>query len=138
VSSPSASPYYKTNLSWPLSRAGWGFTRVTLVERVETALVHLAETKRGAYYADPEYGTIVYRLRTQNNTDSLRLAVVEDLRRAAATYVPDAIIHDMTVETIDSDESSLRVSVYWTLRGMTTQRAGGEPASKYNIAQLTI
>lgn len=138
MSSPSASPYYKTNLAWPLKRTGWGFQRVTLVERVETALVHLAETKRGSYYADPEYGTIIYRLRTQAISTDLREVILEDLRRAAASYVPDALVHNLKVETIDADECSIRVSIYWTFRGMSTQRAGGEAATQYNIATLTL
>lgn len=139
MGAPSSAPYYKANLAWPVARSGWGFTRVTLVERYETAIIHLMSTKRGSYYADPEYGSIVYRLRTQNITDGLRELVLEDVRRGTATYIPDILVYDLRVETIDSDECSYRVSAFWNIRGATpTQKSGGEPASRYNVAALLI
>jgi hypothetical protein len=115
--------YHKRNLAWPLSRTGAGFKQVSLVERYETALRHLVRTHKGAFYADPEYGTVCYRIRTQNMTDALVQACLEDIRRGAARYIPDIIVHDLVTE-VDEDAHKFTLSVFWTIRGATQQVHG--------------
>lgn len=120
---PSTAPYHKRNLGWPLSWEGSGFGQRTLIERYESALKHLALTPRGSYYADSGYGTLLYRMRTQNMTPGLVGALLEDLRAGAAKYVPDIVIQDLEAE-IEADEHLLRVFVKWSVRGTDREMHG--------------
>jgi len=115
--------YHKRNLVFPLQRSGRGFRQAVLIERFEAALLHLAATKKGAYYGDPNYGTIVYRLRTQDMTEALRQAALESLRYGAGVYIPDIQVHDLKSE-IDDDLHKNTLSIFWTIRGATNQMHG--------------
>jgi phage baseplate assembly protein W len=86
-------------------------------------LKHLALTPRGSYYADAGYGTLLYRMRTQNMTAGMTGALLEDLRAGAAKYIPDIVIQDLEAE-MEMDEHLLRVFVKWSVRGADREMHG--------------
>lgn len=119
----SSTPYHKRNLGWSLSWEGGSFGQRTLVERFESALIHLAKTPKGSYYADPDYGTNVYRLRTQNMNEGLIAAILQDVKLGVSKYVPDIVINDLLAE-IDMDAHSLKVWVKWSVKGADSEMHG--------------
>jgi len=124
-------PYHKRNLGWPLARRGGGFRQLTLVDRYEAALYHLALTPRRSLYHDPRYGSVLYRLRTQNVTEALLQAVLEDLKRGAALYIPDIVITSIEAE-MDMDEHKVKVSLFWVVRN-ANQSMGGDLSKEHTL-----
>jgi hypothetical protein len=122
----SRSAYAKRNLAWPLSWRGGGFHQVTLAQRYEAALLHLLRTPQGALYYEPDYGSLVYQLRTQNmqrGPDGKTAKVLAFLRMSAAKYIPDIQIIDLISE-LHEDDQRLKISCVWVIREATVQMHG--------------
>jgi len=131
----SSAAYHKRNLGWPLSRHGSGFRQMTLVARFDAALRHLALTPRGSYYSDSEYGTSLYKLRTQSMSEDLLQAATAEVQRAVATYVPDIVVTDVQ-GVRDDDANKLSVNIFWTIRA-ASQQLHGELA-KQNVSSVRL
>jgi phage baseplate assembly protein W len=114
----SRSAYAKQNLAWPLLWEGAGFRRVTLATRYEAALRHMLNTPQGSLYYEPDYGSTIYRIRTQGmqreRTGHIAAALAH-LRSAAAKYIPDIQVVDLTAE-LNEDDQKLRISCVWIIR----------------------
>lgn len=127
--------YHKRNLYWPMSRRRGGMRQASLLDRLEVALFRLMNVKRGSYYSDPEYGSTIYRLRTQGLSEGMREVVYADLQQSVAKYIPDIVLYQFTVVKSDEDQS-LTVSVTWGIRGATEQQHG--ELAKKRITTTTV
>jgi len=114
-------------LGWPMAWSRNGFERLQGVARVRGALEHLVRTPLGAYWVDPQYGTIFHKLRTQGMTldegtedgGGLSAVAVSHFQQQAAVYVPSAVIHGVTPRV--NPGSRLVIHVIWTVAS-----AGGQ------------
>jgi len=111
----SRAAYHKRNLGWPLAWVGGQLRQVTLAERYESAIRHLLHTPLNSLYYAPDYGTIVYRLRTQGANPTMIDVSVAQLRQVCGKYIPDVQIIDLVVEWQD-DEQKLKIVCIWLIR----------------------
>jgi len=115
--------YYKTNLAWPLLWSSPGLRTVMLAKRYETAVRQLLMTPIGSLYADPGYGTTIYRLRGQPLNPGKIGVMLAQLRDACGKYIPDIQVIDLQAK-IDQDEEKLQVLCVWIIRNATAQSHG--------------
>lgn len=115
--------YYKQNLAWPLSWPGPGLKTVSLAERYETAIRQLLMTPVGSLYADPSYGTTIYKIRGQPLNPGKIGIVLAQLRDVTAKYIPDIQIIDLQAE-VDQDDMKLKVTCTWIIRNASAQMHG--------------
>ena len=118
AASTSRSPYAKQNIGWPLQTAAGRLRQVTLVERYDSAVRHLLHTPYGSLWYAPDYGSLVYKLRTQGIVRGERMRVAEvvaRLRQSAQKYIPDVLIVDLATEMLE-EEQKLRVLGTWVIR----------------------
>lgn len=125
----SRAAYYKQNLSWPISWPGPGLRLVSLAARYEAAIRQLMMTPLGSLYADPGYGTVIYRLRGQSLNLGKIGVLLAQLRDACAKYIPDIQIIDLTAE-VDQDQERLKVMSIWIIRSATAQMHGSLAGQK--------
>jgi phage baseplate assembly protein W len=119
----SAAAYHKRNLAWPIARPAQSFQQVWLIKRFETAIMRLMMTPKGSYFHDPDYGSLLYTLRTQGMNEAHIQRALEDLRASAARYIPDINILDLKAEMRHEDQT-LIVACFWTIRNASQQMHG--------------
>ena len=110
------SPYTKQNCTWPVRTGSKGWQREKLAKRFEAAVKHLVRTPKGSLYMDPEYGTELYKLRTQTVSDDEVGVQRPFLAQQFARYLPDLILTDLQI-SMDHEHEKLTISVYWIIRG---------------------
>jgi phage baseplate assembly protein W len=107
--------YHKRNCTWPLRAGGAGWITARLLDRYDAAVYHFARVPLGTLYADSEYGTEFWRLRTQTLTDEeaqlQQAAVASGFRR----YMPDLSLVNLTFEK-DSESERLYALITWKIR----------------------
>jgi len=74
-------------------------------------------------YADPSYGTDIYKLRGQPLNPGKVGILLAQLRDVCAKYIPDIQVIDLQAE-VDQDEESLKVSCVWIIRNANPQLHG--------------
>jgi phage baseplate assembly protein W len=131
----SGAAYHKRNLAWPMSRPANGMGQVALIKRYETAIYRLLLTPKGSYFSDPNYGSMIYTLRTQGMNTIRVQRVLEDFRAAAGRYIPDINIVDLTGDMRHEDQK-LIVSCFWVIRN-ASQQMHGDLAST-NVVKLPL
>jgi phage baseplate assembly protein W len=120
-----------------VKQAAGRLMQVTLVERYDAAVRHLLSTPYGSLWYAPDYGSMVYTLRTQGITrgDFSRLAeVLARLRQAAQKYIPDILIVDLLAE-MDENDQKLLIKGVWVIRE-ATPLMHGELASQQTTTVL--
>lgn len=84
--------------------------------------MHYVSTKRGSVWSDPDYGTLLYTLRTQGITKTRdgqvsvggSVAIVDDIRSGVQEYVPIVEAANFTLSVIPGSQT-LTLNIYWTL-----------------------
>ena len=133
----------KRNALWPLTRTTKGWKTGILSERYRAALHHLWRTPRGSLPWQPEYGTLIYRFRTQS-FNSVDVAVLqEDLRQATAKWIPDISILEIKFvpgELVSESDEQLQIHCAWGIPDATDfdGRATGQPRFAFGPVTQTI
>jgi len=122
--------YHKRNLLWQVRRTQYGYARGTLIERYETALRHFVRTSRGSLRCHPNYGSTLYRLRTQGINSNSAQVVKAELQSGISRYIPDISINRISLSMDPRKEQlQLTITINWSVNGATTQMHGelGQP-----------
>ena len=127
-------PFFKQNLLWPLAMGGAGLVTGTLILRYESAIRHLMLTPRGSLLVDPNYGTTIYKHRTQGITEATSSLIKADLSDAMSVYLPDLLLADVQVSQDPSDDETLLVTAIWLInsesaRDLITSSSASPPTA---------
>jgi len=120
--SQSRAAYYKQNAGMPITRTRAGWARYNLATRMEWGIRHLMRTPKGAFRADPNYGSPFERMRTQGFTEGMVDLARAEMRAAVETYLPDVMLHEVSIrqtpETglVPPGDTKVEVLALWTLR----------------------
>lgn len=133
----------KRNCTWPLAKTAKGWATAVLAERYRAALKHLWRTPLGILPWRPEYGTMVYRYRTQSFNDADMAFLQEDLLGATARWVPDITILEIKFnpgELIGESDELVQIQCVWGIPDATDvgARAIGKPRFALGPVTQTI
>lgn len=107
--------YHKTNCLWPLRASGSGWITAMLLERFDAAVYHFVRTPRGSLYSDPEYGTDLYQLRTQQIGQEETQIQRATMGGGFARYLPDLMLLQLELEQ-DGENEALTARIIWKIK----------------------
>lgn len=113
-------PTRMANCQWPLRRIARGWARATMQERGHAALRHLVRTQLGSISWAPTYGWVAEEIRTQGLVDDEMDAYVEELRQAAAEWIPWLVVTDVRFTLRPDEKETLEVHVGWFVPSQTS------------------
>lgn len=125
----------KRNLLWPLLRVGKGYVSGIMGKRYESALRSLVRTPRGSIVWSPEFGTMVYLLRTQQASEEMLTFVTTDLQGSIGMWIPD--IELITVDfDKNPDTEKVEVQIVWGIPNATSLGAGPPSESSFAFGPI--
>jgi len=107
--------YHKRNCLWPLRAVGSGWITATLLARFDAAVYHFVRAQKGSIYYDPEYGTDLYKLRTQTITDEEVQIQRASMVGGFSRWLPDLLLVSLELSK-DSENEELEVAITWKIR----------------------
>jgi len=132
---------------WPTRWGSGSLARVSMADKAEEAIRHLAKTPQGAFWADLSYGSKFHLILTQGLPlegiqedgpipTSLEAANTEFMS-AVAQYVPDATILGTSIEILPANKSVV-FNHSWRYNGDDAGANGVGNGSKERVVTTVI
>ena len=124
------SPELRSNCLLPLVRAGKGWVRAALADRLESALKQLCATPRGSLPWAPDYGTLLYQYRTQGMSEDDADSIMADLSLAVARWKPGVQLIGVKVLPPLRKDKRAQIRINWGVPAAGPRMQGGNYAIK--------
>lgn len=87
----------------------------TTIEQTKSNLINLVLTNRGERVMHPEFGCDVWKTLFENNTQSVREALEELIRKQISVWLPYVELKDVIIEQQKNNGNRMNIKIDWML-----------------------
>lgn len=101
----------------PIARGEQGYFNqsFTLIDQIKSNLKLLLQTKKGERRMNPEFGSGLWNILFENNTDDFKAIIESTIRKDIETWMRYVSVQKITIEDSASNPNKIDVSVVFTV-----------------------